>query len=430
MSSPAPSSSFQEPGGGEHPGLPRLIACYLTQFRPIPENDAWWGKGFTEWTNVTKAQPLFDGHNQPHLPTDFGFYDLRVRETRHEQIRLAKEYGIDGFCYHYYWFSGTRLLNQPLDDMLADPESDMPFCLCWANENWTRRWDAAEHEILIAQRYLPDDDLNFIKSLVPFFSDPRYIRLEGAPFLIVYRPQHLPDARKTAAVWRDYCRSAGIGEIHICAALTHGNLDYVQFGFDSGVEFPPHNLQSKNLAKNIAFRDPFAGYVVDYREIATTYLDRRYQHPNVFRGVFPAWDNTPRTGNRGVIVLDTSPENYECWLAQAISRTTQDFPGRERLVFINAWNEWAEGCHLEPDRKYQRRYLEATLGARNDPARKRSFSEAPDAILASEAQRRLLPDLRAVLAYHAYLTLGRLSGWLKGYPRLRRVVRWVLNGGR
>ena len=137
-----------------------------------------------------------------------------------------------------------------------------------------------------------------------------------------------------------------------------------------------------------------------------------------------------RTGNRGVIVLDTSPENYECWLAQAISRTTQDFPGRERLVFINAWNEWAEGCHLEPDRKYQRRYLEATLGARNDPARKRSFSEAPDAILASEAQRRLLPDLRAVLAYHAYLTLGRLSGWLKGYPRLRRVVRWVLNGGR
>jgi hypothetical protein len=410
--------------------MPRLIAFYLTQFHPIPENDKWWGKGFTEWTNVTKARPLYDGHYQPHLPTDLGFYDLRVRATRHDQIRLAKEYGIDGFCYHYYWFSGTRLLNQPLDDMLADPESNMPFCLCWANENWTRRWDAAEHEILIAQRYLPDDDLDFIKSLIPFFSDSRYIRVDGRPFLIVYRPQHLPDARKTASVWRDYCRSIGIGEIHICAALTHGNLNYAQFGFDSGVEFPPHNLQSRNVARNIAFREPFGGYVVDYAEIARAYLDRRYQHPNVFRGVFPAWDNTPRTGSRGVIVMGTSPENYECWLAQAIGRSARDFPEQERLVFINAWNEWAEGCHLEPDRRYQRRYLEATLAAKREPDRPRRFVDAPDPALSSEARRRLLPDLGAVLAYHFHLTLGRLVGWLKGYPRLRRFVRWVLNGGR
>ena len=410
--------------------MPRLIAFYLTQFHPIPENDKWWGKGFTEWTNVTKARPLYDGHYQPHLPTDLGFYDLRVRATRHDQIRLAKEYGIDGFCYHYYWFSGTRLLNQPLDDMLADPESNMPFCLCWANENWTRRWDAAEHEILIAQRYLPDDDLDFIRSLVPFFSDPRYIRVDGAPFLIVYRPQHLPDARKTVAVWRDFCRTAGIGEIHVCAALTHGNLDHAQFGFDSGVEFPPHNLQCRNLARNIAFREPFGGYVVDYAEIARAYLDRRYQHPNVFRGVFPAWDNTPRTGSRGVIVMGTSPENYECWLAQAIGRSARDFPEQERLVFINAWNEWAEGCHLEPDRRYQRRYLEATLAAKREPDRPRRFVDAPDPALSSEARRRLLPDLGAVLAYHFHLTLGRLVGWLKGYPRLRRFVRWVLNGGR
>ena len=412
------------------PRLPRLIAFYLTQFHPIPENDKWWGKGFTEWTNVSKAQPLFDGHYQPDLPADLGFYDLRVRATRHEQIRLAREYGIDGFCYHYYWFSGTRLLNQPLDDMLADPDSDMPFCLCWANENWTRRWDAAEHEILIAQRYLPDDDLNFIKSLQPFFSDSRYIRINKAPFLIVYRPQHLPDARKTVAAWRDYCRSAGIGEIHICAALTHGNLDYAQFGFDSGVEFPPHNLQSGNLARNIAFREPFSGYVVDYKEIAETYLNRQYQHPNVFRSVFPAWDNTPRTGNRGVIVIGTSPENYEHWLAQAIMKTQKVFPDEERLVFINAWNEWAEGCNLEPDRRYQRRYLEATLAAKREPGRPRRFSDVPNPALSNEAQRRLLPDLSAVLTYHFHLTLGRISGWLKGYPRLRRFVRWVLNGGR
>ena len=181
----------------------RLLAFFLTQFHPTPENNLWWGKGFTEWTNVTKAEPLFGGHYQPHLPADLGFYDLRLRATRQEQIALAREYGIDGFCYYYYWFSGTRILNQPLDDMLADPDSDMPFCLCWANENWTRRWDGADHEILIAQKYLPTDDTEFIKSLIPFLHDPRYIRVNGTPFLIVYQPQHLPNPRNALDTWQE-----------------------------------------------------------------------------------------------------------------------------------------------------------------------------------------------------------------------------------
>lgn len=406
---------------------PRLIAFYLTQFHPVPENDAWWGKGFTEWTNVTKAQPLFDGHYQPHLPTDFGFYDLRVRATRHDQIRVAKEYGIDGFCYHYYWFSGKRLLDAPLDDMLADPNSDMPFCLCWANENWTRRWDAAEHEVLIAQRYLPDDDLEFIKSLQPFFTDPRYIRIDGKPILVVYRPQHLPDARKTATLWRTFCRTAGIGEIHLCAALTHGNTDYTQFGFDSGVEFPPHNLQCANQAGSIAFHEPFRGNAVDYAQIATACLEREYPHANVFRSVFPAWDNTARTGNRSLIVLGSSPENYECWLSGTIVKTLREYPerehGRERLIFINAWNEWAEGCHLEPDRRYQRRFLEATRAARENPLAPRAFA-APDSVqTGAAASRGLWADLRAVAVYHSFLLAGRLATMLKKYPRLRKMVR-------
>lgn len=406
---------------------PRLIAFFLTQFHPIPENDVWWGKGFTEWTNVTKAKPLFDGHYQPHLPTDLGFYDLRVRSTRHDQIRMAKEYGIDGFCYHYYWFSGTRLLNQPLDDMLSDPESDMPFCLCWANENWTRRWDGAEREILIAQQYLPNDALDFIKSLIPFFSDSRYIRLNGAPFLIVYCPQHLPEARKTIAVWREHCRSVGIGEIHLCAALTHGNEDYAQFGFDSGVEFPPHNSKCQNVAASLPFRDSFAGSVIEYSAIARAYLDRKYRQRNVFRSLFPSWDNTARTGSRAVIVAGGTPSNYEYWLAEAIRRTHEDFPDQERFIFINAWNEWAEGCHLEPDRKYQHGFLEATRTAKEGRSLRNGFSSAEE-FPSNEAPRRtLLSDLRSVCAYHSFFLAGRLAAELKRFPLLRKIVRWMLN---
>jgi lipopolysaccharide biosynthesis protein len=406
-----------------------LIAFYLTQFHPVDENDAWWGKGFTEWTNVTKAEPLFDGHNQPHLPTDFGFYDLRVRATRHDQIALAKQFGIDGFCYHYYWFSGTRLLHQPLDDMLADSASNMPFCLCWANENWTRRWDAAEHEILIAQRYLPDDDLNFIKSLIPFFSDSRYIRVNGIPFLIVYRPQHLPDARKTAKVWRDHCRAVGIGEIHICAALTHGNEDYAQFDFDSGVEFPPHNMKCQNVAEEVSFYKPFRGVVADYADIANSYLARQYVQTNVYRGVFPSWDNTARTGDRAVIVRNCTPANYEYWLSESIKQTSRDFPGKERFVFVNAWNEWAEGCHLEPDRKFQRQYLEATLRATSGVSTVRRFANEESQASSCEPKRTLLNDLRLIALYHFWVKAGQLAAVLKKFPRVRIIIRWLLNRG-
>lgn len=404
---------------------PRLIAFYLTQFHPVPENDVWWGKGFTEWTNVTKATPLFDGHYQPHLPTDFGFYDLRVRATRHDQISTAKKYGIDGFCYHYYWFSGTRLLNKPLDDMLEDKESDMPFCLCWANENWTRRWDAAEHEILIAQQYRPQDDLNFIKSLIPFFSDPRYIRLKGKPFLIVYRPQHLPDAKKTAQIWRTYCRTAGIGEIHICAALTHGNMDYMQFGFDSGVEFPPHNIQCNNIANTIPFHAPFRGQVLEYHAVAKSYLERKYSNPNVFRGVFPSWDNTPRTGNRALIVLGATPDNYQYWLAGSIRKTTEEFPGQERLVFINAWNEWAEGCHLEPDSQFRHQFLEATLQAKTGESGLQRFTQEPGINISDVPCRTFSDDVKSVTTYHGMRFIGQFVSWLKKYPLLRALIRWL-----
>lgn len=401
---------------------PRLIAFYLTQFHPTPENDRWWGKGFTEWSNVTKASPLFAGHRQPHLPSDLGFYDLRVRETRRDQIKLAREYGIDAFCYHYYWFSGTRVLHKPLDDMLADPASDMPFCLCWANENWTRRWDAADHEVLIAQKYLPDDDLNFIQSLAPFFKDKRYIRVDGKPFLIVYRPQHLPDARKTAKIWREYCRSIDLGEIHLCAALTHGNEDYAQFGFDSGVEFPPHNLRSGNVNHEINFHDAFHGNVMQYATIAQSYIDRLPPAgTRVFKTVFPSWDNTARTKERALVVLNGTPDNYEHWLSSAIDLNQPAGEG-EKLVFINAWNEWAEGCHLEPDRWFGRGFLEAM---RNAKSGLRRFTTFPDIALPQADQkhhRTFWRDLGAVASYHLGVHFGALRLAVNRQPRLKSIL--------
>jgi lipopolysaccharide biosynthesis protein len=400
---------------------PRLIAFYLTQFHPTPENDLWWGKGFTEWTNVTKAVPLFEGHRQPHLSSDFGFYDLRVRETRRDQISVAKQYGIAGFCYHYYWFSGKRILNLPLDDMLRDAQSDMPFCLCWANENWTRRWDGADHEILIAQKYLPNDDLNFIKSLVPFFQDNRYIRVDGKLFFIVYQPQELPDAYKTVKTWRSYCRSIGLGEIHVCAALTHGNEDYSKFGFDSGVEFPPHNVRSANINSQINFHAPFRGSVLQYSAIAQSYLDRKYNEPWVFKTVFPSWDNTARTNERAVIILNGTPENYEYWLSSTIALVKQS-QRPDELVFINAWNEWAEGCHLEPDRWFGRNFLEATRRAQSGMRTYSTFTHVDIPSKGSTTHRQFWKDIKSVISYHVLIRLGQLKLLINQIPWLRRAL--------
>lgn len=411
----------------------RTVAFYLPQFHPTPENDAWWGKGFTEWTNVTKAQPLFDGHYQPHLPTDFGFYDLRLRQTRREQIAVARAHGIDAFCYHYYWFSGRRLLHEPLDDMLSDVASDMPFCICWANESWTRRWDAADHKVLIEQHYLPEDSLQFIQDIAPLLRDARYLKVDGRPLLIVYRLQHLPDAPASIAIWRAYCREVGIGEIHVCAALTHGNDSYQQFGCDSGVEFPPHNMRCESVAGAMRFKEPFFGYALQYADIARSFLQRQYgEGARVFKTVFPSWDNTARTGSRAVVVLNGTPENYSRWLGATLAATRQQAPMQDQLVFINAWNEWAEGCHLEPDRKYGDAFLKATLNA----TRRNSFPDTfPDELMpqSSVPVHGFWSDLAHVVVYHAGVVLGKIRNRANRYafvrsallPVVRMFRRWL-----
>jgi lipopolysaccharide biosynthesis protein len=345
----------------------RLIAFYLPQFHPFPENDEWWGKGFTEWTNVTKAQPMFVGHYQPHLPSDLGYYDLRVAEVRREQAAMARQYGIDAFCYHFYWFSGKRLMERPLDDMLADPQTDIPFCLCWANENWTRRWDARDHEVLIKQHYRPEDPVASLHAMLPYLRDPRYLTHGGRKVIVVYRPQQLPDTKAWVAAWRSEAEALGLGELHLVCALTHGNWSYKSVGFDAGVEFPPHGIEheiGKHIS-NLGFFGKFRGVLPDFKDMAEAYLSRdRSAEPQVYRCVYPSWDNTARRRELAMVTLNGTPENYEYWLHQAIQATRHETGGKDGLVFINAWNEWAEGCHLEPDRRYGTGFLQATLRAK------------------------------------------------------------------
>ena len=191
------------------------IAIYLPQFHPIPENDEWWGKGFTEWTNVTKAQPRFEEHYQPHLPADMGFYDLRLDEARIAQEALAKAYGIYGFCYYHYWFNGKRMLHEPLDKKLKNPEENLPFMMCWANENWTRVWNGGERDVLLKQEYSFDDDYKHILHLIPYFKDDRYIKVNDKPIFIIYRPKFFPDIGKTIEIWRAEAKKAGFPDLYI-----------------------------------------------------------------------------------------------------------------------------------------------------------------------------------------------------------------------
>lgn len=344
----------------------RAIAFYLPQYHTIPENDAWWGEGFTEWTNVRKAQPRFDGHYQPHVPRELGYYDLRNGSTLEAQAQLAKEYGVSAFCFYHYWFNGKRLLEHPVNELLASGKPDFPFCLCWANENWTRRWDGEEREILIAQDHNHEDDREHVKSLIPAFRDPRYLRVNGKPVFLVYKTNLLPDPKTTADIWREEARKAGI-ELYLVRIENHF-LGYDpppnELGFDASTEFAPRfACFGEKISDRVGLYDEFKGcnpLVYDYDRIMLGMLGRSRPDYKMFRGVFPAWDNSARRRNDPVMFLNSSPEKYAFWLSQAARYTLQTFEGDERLLFINAWNEWGEGCHLEPDQKYGLRYLEAT----------------------------------------------------------------------
>jgi glycosyltransferase involved in cell wall biosynthesis len=342
----------------------KLIAFYLPQFHPIPENDLWWGRGFTEWTNVVRAKPQFQGHYQPHLPIDLGFYDLRIAEIQKQQIEMARHFGVFGFCYYYYWFNGRQLLDRPLLQVLQDSDLEFPYCICWANENWTRRWDGQDQEILIAQNHSSEGDLAFIQSLERFFRDRRYIKIDGKPVLIVYRADLLPHVKATIKSWRQYCLKCGIGEIYLVAARTFGFENPAPLGFDAAVEFPPHGVSAQEITSQVQLFNPkFRGRIFSYEDIVRqAQAFTRPKYP-VFRTVMPLWDNSARRGNGGHIFAGSSPALYREWLESVCDYTMQQFPEGHRMVFVNAWNEWAEGAHLEPDRRYGYAYLNATASA-------------------------------------------------------------------
>jgi glycosyltransferase involved in cell wall biosynthesis len=343
----------------------RLLAFYLPQFHSIPENDSWWGKGFTEWTNVRRGKPQFPGHYQPHVPhPEVGYYDLNEPDVMERQAELARKFGIHGFCFHHYWFAGKRLLEMPVERMLRTGKPDFPFCLCWANENWTRRWDGMHNEILIAQEHSPEDDVLFIRDVVRIMRDRRYIRIQGRPLLLIYRPLLLPDPAATFSHWRHVCRAKGVGQVFLAGVQGFGFSDPRTLGLDAAIEFPPHGAELKSLsvAEHEAARH-FAGQLYDYQQLQLSMQSRRLQEYRLFRGIMPSWDNTARRLEKGTVFVNTGPQDYYLWLSHIVRETRARYKGDERLVFINAWNEWAEGCHLEPDERHGFAWLNATRRA-------------------------------------------------------------------
>ncbi len=343
------------------------IAFYLPQFHAIPENDQWWGKGFTEWTNTRQGTPLFTNHFQPRIPhEDIGYYDLRDWRVIKKQALLARQYGIHGFCFYHYWFGGKRLLEKPVNNFLDHPEIEFPFCLCWANENWTRCWDGKDSEILLAQNHSAADDISFIEDLSRYLKDSRYIRIQDKPLVLIYRPELFPEPEATSNRWRQWCRKNGIGEIYLAYMDAFTNPDNPQdINFDAKIEFPPNTgLYSEVLVTPKDMDDEFNGWILSYpayvRQLILNRKRKTSDYP-LFRTVMLAWDNTARRKMAGTVFADFSTRIYREWLQDTIAHTRAELTDNQRFFFINAWNEWAEGTYLEPDTRLGYACLNVTL---------------------------------------------------------------------
>lgn len=344
----------------------KLISFYFPQFHPSIENDVFWGPGYSDWVRVSQAVPLFKGHSQPRVPRDFGFYDLRLMDTIEAQAEMAEKFGIYGFCFHYYWFNGTRVLKTPIDNILSSGRPRFPFCFSWANENWTKRWDGSEKNILFEQTYSLEDSRALFRNLLPALFDKRYIKIDDKPLLVVYRTDLIDNLPRIVDMWKEEAVKNGLKGLYLLKSERSDTRDPHEIGFDASLQHPP----------NFCFRDEtkFEGHldfltdgavkdrIFDYDKIKNFYLTRKADF-KLFRGVMTGWDNTARYGKNAHIVLNASPEKYRDWLSSAIKWTRENHKEEERIVFINAWNEWSEGMYLEPDQEVSASYLEATKEA-------------------------------------------------------------------
>ncbi|UQZ32300.1 glycosyl transferase [Paenibacillus sp. PK3_47] len=344
----------------------KLIAFLLPQFHRIPENDQWWGEGFTEWTNTRKAVPLYNRHQQPKEPLEQYYYDLSEASARNWQAEVAKTYGIYGFCYYHYWFNGKQLLERPLQEMLKSGKPDFPFCLSWANESWTRKWDGGDNELLIKQEYGDEQDweLHFYE-LLKAFKDERYIRIHNKPVFIIYRPGNIPRCEEMLRLWNRLARKNGLDGLYLVRTLGGFPIPS-QHGFDASVEFEPHYTFAHSKSERLWSYMNLNGQehlVFDYDEAWLSILSRSH-HRNgeqIIPGAYVNWDNTPRLSYRGQSCIGASPRKFGWYLSRQIERARTLY--KSDFLFINAWNEWAEGAYLEPDERHKFGYLEEVLKA-------------------------------------------------------------------
>lgn len=363
----------------------RVLAYYLPQFHPIPENDEWWGKGFTEWTNVGKAKPLFPGHYQPHVPADLGYYDLRVPETREAQAQMAREAGVEGFIYWHYWFgNGKRLLERPFNEVLESGKPDFPFALAWANETWSGFYHGLrdENQILIEQLYPGDEDyIAHFNAVLPAFKDKRYVTCDGKPIFIIYKADLLPDVKHFIELWQKLAKENGLVGIYFIAHeqdLTRDEKIKACYNKDMNLGFDAVNIVNKfvdstkelpffyRMVRRLFYKNPkfrIMPNITPYLpHIYSTSYDNR---SNVFPSVFPNWDHTPRTGIDGLVIVGSTPDKFHEVCMRAVDNVKEkDF--NRRFIFIKSWNEWAEGNYMEPDLKYGKGYLEALRSALYD----------------------------------------------------------------
>lgn len=400
-----PGEDFEEAKPLPDGARPRakVLTYYLPQFHAIAENDAWWGKGFTEWTNLPRALPRFAGHYQPRIPRDLGPYALTDMNVMRRQIEMAKRGGVHGWIFYWYWFNGHRLLEKPVNAFLDDRSLDMPFALMWANENWTRRWDGAENDVLMSQDYRPEEEAALMAELVRHFRDPRYIRVNGRPVLMMYRAGLMPEPKEIVAGWRKRFRDDHGEDPVFVMAQSFDDIDPREVGFDAAIEFPPHKVTKRAMpiSASLDYLDPdFTGTVFSYDDIARVSLEEPEPDYPLIKCAVPGWDNDPRKqGTNTVIIHGSTPATYEAWLGELVERAAaKPFLGAEPFVCVNAWNEWCEGAYLEPDLHYGHAFLNATARA----VVGRAAQEAPALLVVAgdaeerEPTRRLIGSIQAI----------------------------------